>query len=170
MTEIINELISNEGVCRTAPATPGLLITWITTTYHMGVDKEIQILHVHRMLCSVHLGALHRVFECSVGGRWWIRIISSLLPHRWRSVWIHSQLFHCMFFLPIIMDICCLIIEYYYKLTMYLISQLLAVNLTKLYYITFFSCFTKCKVDWGQSTCFRTPETLLVRRSLFFDP
>ena len=25
MTQLINELISNEGACRTAPATPGLL-------------------------------------------------------------------------------------------------------------------------------------------------
>ena len=27
MTQLINQLISNEGVFRTAPATPGLLIT-----------------------------------------------------------------------------------------------------------------------------------------------
>ena len=133
-----------------------------------GLIKKIKSYTFTACYACVHLGALHGVFECSVGGRWWIRIIGSLLPHRWRSVWIHSQMFHCMF-LPIIMDTSCLLIEYYYKLTMYLINQQLAVNLTKLYYIWFFSCFTKCKFDWGLSTCFHTPGTLLLRRSLLLD-
>ena len=36
MTDSLNELINYEAVCRTAPATPGLLITVSETTVREG--------------------------------------------------------------------------------------------------------------------------------------
>ena len=38
MTESVNQLISDEGVCRTAPATPGLLNTETCDMPHLTRD------------------------------------------------------------------------------------------------------------------------------------
>ena len=36
MSDLMNELISHEAVYRTVPATPGLLIMYIASTFHDG--------------------------------------------------------------------------------------------------------------------------------------